>query len=40
MKDAWINLPNTIAKILSLPLPAIENIDDSYEETSDKDLES
>ena len=37
MKDALYNLPKTKAKILNPPLPAIENIEDSYEEISDND---
>ena len=38
MKDALYNLPKTILKILNLPLAAIGNIEDSYEEISDNDL--
>ena len=35
MKDAFYNLPKAIAKIRNPPLPAIENVEDSYEELSD-----
>ena len=39
MKDALYNLPKTKTKIINSPLTAIEDIGDSYEETSDNDLE-
>ena len=38
MRDALNNLPKTKATILNSLLPAIENIGDSYEETSKKEL--
>ena len=39
MKNALDILPTTTPKILNLLLPALENIEDSYEEISDNDLE-
>ena len=39
MKDASYNQPKTLPKILNSPLPAIEYIEDSYEEISDNDLD-
>ena len=40
MKDALYNLPKTIPKILKPFLPAIKNLEDSFEEKSDIDLEA
>ena len=39
LKDALFNLPKTIPKILNIPSAAIGNLEDSYEEISDNDLE-
>ena len=39
MKDAFYILPKAITRIRNPPLPTIENIEDSYEEVSDDDLE-
>ena len=39
IKGALYNLPKTIPNILNPPLPAIENIENSFEETADNDLE-
>ena len=39
MKDALYNLPKTIAKNPSPPLPAIDVIEDSYDEKSDNGVE-
>ena len=39
MKDVLQNLPKTITKFLNPLLPEIENLEDSYEEISDNDLE-
>ena len=39
MKDALYDLPKTIATVLNPTLPEIGNIEDSFEEISDNDLE-
>ena len=39
LKDALYNLPKLITNCLNPPLPAIEDIKDSFEEISDNDLQ-